>query len=103
MSILKPFDTAMELVRDAKVTESSKSLDPRERAKEALDRNGASIDDASIAIADCLADEKHRLNAAKLVMEMQGAIVKEQKNSVPSITLNIVGAGRTLIQMVTPK
>jgi hypothetical protein len=101
MATLKPFDTAMELVKEAQIAEIPS--DPREAAKAALNRNGASIEDGAIALADCLADDKSRLNAAKLVFEMHGAIEKEKKNSVPSISINIVGADRTLIQMVTPR
>lgn len=101
MALLKPFDIATELVKEAQIAELP--LDPREAAKLALNRNGASIEDGAIAISDCLADEKHRLNAARLVMEMHGAIEREKKSSVPSISINIVGADRTLVQLVTPR
>lgn len=100
MALLKPFDTAMEMIKEAQIADLPS--DPREAAKAALNRNGASIEDAAIALSDCLADEKHRLNAARLAFEMHGAIEKE-KRSVPSISINIVGADRTLIQMVTPR
>jgi len=100
MAILKPFDIAAELISEVELEPLPE--DPQEAAKTALNRNRASIHDAARAISEELDSDKNKLAAAKLVMEMHGAIKKDSRPSAPSVSIQIIGSDRQLIQIVTP-
>ena len=100
MAILRPFDIAAELISEVELEPLPQ--DPIEAAKLALNQNRASIHDAARAISEELDNEKTKLAAAKLVMEMHGAIKKDSRPSAPSINIQILGSDRSLVKIVTP-
>lgn len=78
------------------------------RVKNALNTAGASIEDASTALATAMQAEDTRLQAAKLVFELHGALRDKSKQEIPAISIVINGVGaaekpKSLLSILAPR
>lgn len=119
MPILKPFsaiatDAAKEALSAAGIThvESNSNGHVGKIEKSVLQKilndNGASLEEAAVALGASLKDPDKKLTASKLAFEMHGALREAEKPTVPSIVINIVGSERhegpsNLLHILSPR
>lgn len=86
---------------------TSKNDPIADRVRSALNISGASIEEASMALASAMQNEDTRLQAAKLAFELHGALNDKNKQATPSISIVITGssetANKSLLTILAPR
>lgn len=105
-----PITEALQVagIAPTKEVASSAKEDPiTARVRNALNTSGASIEDASVALASAMVNEDTRLQAAKLAFELHGALRDKNKQEVPAISIIITGsaetANKSLLNILAPR
>lgn len=106
-----PIAEALEIAgipqTSAPLQAASKNDPIADRVRSALNISGASIEEASMALASAMQNEDTRLQAAKLAFELHGALNDKNKQATPSISIVITGssetANKSLLTILAPR
>lgn len=100
--MLKPYSPANEALEIAGLIKQPEKKQSQSEIRDVLNKYGASISDAAVALATALRNEDTALAAAKLTFQAHGVLDEDQAKPIPIINITIQGESKNLMNFITP-